>query len=150
MTKTRTPAAEPDDTERVPFPGYEPRSEAAARYTLTRMGRVRRVGDDRLVIPVEREPGSGGARGALIVRLGGGTVTRSLARAVWEAFGDAAKMPKDDQEWVPWLRHDAPEDPATGVRRCSVFDVVLVSRGDAQRYAMYGVLPDADKQISIL
>jgi hypothetical protein len=155
MTKSRTPAAvEPDDIEQVPFPEYEPRSDAAARYTLTRMGRVRRIGVlPRLVIPVEREPrgqstSSGGARGSLIVRLAGGTVTRSLPRAVWEAFGDASRMPNDGQEWVPWLRHDAPEDPETRARRCSVEDVVLVSRGDAQRYAMYGVIPDT--QISIV
>jgi hypothetical protein len=65
-----------------------------------------------------------------------------LTRAVWEAFGDETRMPNDGQEWVPWLRHDAPEDPETGARRCSVEDVVLVSRGDAQRYAMYSVVPD--------
>jgi len=148
MTKPRTLAAsEPDDIEQVPFPDYEPRSQGAARYTLTRMGRVRRIGSvSRLVIPIEREPRgqtcSGGARGSLIVRLAGGTVTRSLPRAIWAAFGDVSRMPSDEQEWVPWLRHDAPEDPETQTRRCSVEDVVLVSRGDAQRYAMYGVIPD--------
>jgi hypothetical protein len=145
MSASRTPAAEPDDTEQLPFPEHEPRSKGAAHYTLTRMGRVRRVGATTvLVIPFERERRveGGGAKRSLIVRLSGGTITRSLPRAVWVTFGNLRRIPSDGQEWVPWLRPDAPEDPETGVRRCSVQDVVLVSRGDAQRYAMYGVMPD--------
>jgi len=144
MSRIRAPAA--DGSKRVPFPGFKPRSSSAASYTLTREGHVYRS-DGLLVIPSERPVGSGGARGPLIVKLGGGHATRSMARAMWDAFGNKRRMPVSDQDWIPWLCPNAPPDPLTRVRQCSVHYVYLVRRGDAQRYAMTGVLPQDRIQI---
>jgi len=106
---------------------------------------VRRSGEvnGSVIVKPQRRRRSGPVPGALVVALGGGAACRSLPLAVFTAFGSKALQRRAKEEGlIPWHDPSGPVDPETGCPRCSVFDIYLVSRGDAQRFSLHGLVPE--------
>lgn len=120
------------DSNRRPFPGYEPSEKHGTTYTVSAMGRVYRRDcrhDDKLVAV--------GCR--LTVKLERGGKQRSLPLAVLRAFGH---VPPDYAEhWCPWVDPDGPLDPLTSRLRCSIVDIRIAAHSEVVRFNRGGPKP---------
>jgi hypothetical protein len=118
------------DSLRIPVPGFTPKQQGGAEYTISLAGIVRR--NDNMVWRPKSTYSKAGISTSLIVRLGGGSNSFSLARLMHTAFAESTDLPTDDPRdpdqsagWQPWLRYDAPHEPLTGERSCAIANIVL-------------------------
>jgi hypothetical protein len=122
------------DSLRVPVPGFDAKPNGA-HYTISLAGIVRRS-EDGLIWRPRSVHTKFGIPTSLIVRLGGGSNSFSLAKLMHTAFAESSDLPSDDPRdpdrsivWSPWLRYDAPHEPITGERSCSIANIVLAPFG---------------------
>jgi hypothetical protein len=120
------------DSLRIPVPGFTPKQQGGAEYTISLAGIVRR--NDNMVWRPKSTYSKAGIITSMIVRLGGGSNSFSLAKLMHTAFAESTDLPTDDPRypdqsanWIPWLRYDAPTyDVQFGTRTCAIDFVVLV------------------------
>lgn len=119
------------DLFRVPIPGFTPKPNGAS-YTISLAGVVRR--SDGLVWRPSPLFSKSGMPTSLVVRLGGGKSSRSLAQLMFDAFAVSRDLPTDaatghktdrDMLWCPWLLPTKKVDKLTGERPCSIDQVVI-------------------------
>ena len=137
------------DKLRLPVPGFVPKPNGA-RYTISLAGRVRR--DCGLLWQPTSIYSTTGLPTSLIVRLGGGKSSKSMAKLMHEAFAESRELPTDHPtqserescwrqvdgvrhwrreepakktKWIPWLVYSAEIDTETNERCCNIDNVVL-------------------------
>ena len=129
----RPSLVERSDAVRVPVPTLEP-SPDQARYLITPLGRVYRD-DGRLLTP----------RDDLKIRVNGNVFCRAIPLLVFLAFAHPGLVEAREAgplaDWHPWVDKFGPRDDLTGVRRCTVDDVMLVPHGELVRYGRRGIVP---------
>jgi len=112
----------------LPVPGFVPKPNGA-RYTISLAGRVRR--DCGLLWQPTSIYSTTGLPTSLIVRLGGGKSSKSMAKLMHEAFAESRELPTDhptqagEAKWIPWLVYSAEIDTETNERCCNIDNVVL-------------------------